>query len=90
MVRRGRAGESYVQCIGQVIDLEDLLLVAALPDDRPSNAVKNSWPRSSSESRNVLRLCTRQRHELASGSGHAHAPRYAGSPARDRIAPIDA
>lgn len=44
LVRRGRAGESYVfNSGGQVIDLEDLLLLAALPGDRPiANPVKDS------------------------------------------------
>ena len=35
-VRRGRAGETYVfNASGQVIDLEDLLLVSGLPSDEP-------------------------------------------------------
>lgn len=44
VLRRGRAGESYVfNASGQVIDLEDLLLVASLPEDRPgTNPVKDS------------------------------------------------
>jgi DNA/RNA-binding domain of Phe-tRNA-synthetase-like protein len=44
VVRHGRPGESYVfNPAGQMIDLEDLLLVARLPDDRPcANAVKDS------------------------------------------------
>lgn len=44
VLRRGRAGESYVfNASGQVIDLEDLLLVASLPEDRPgANPVKDS------------------------------------------------
>jgi DNA/RNA-binding domain of Phe-tRNA-synthetase-like protein len=43
-LRRGRAGESYVfNLAGQTIELEDLLLVAALPQDRPlANPVKDS------------------------------------------------
>lgn len=43
-VRRGREGESYVfNAGGQEIDLTDLLLTAALPDDRPlANPVKDS------------------------------------------------
>lgn len=44
VVRHGRAGESYVfNTAGQMIDLEDLLLVAALPADVPcANPVKDS------------------------------------------------
>ncbi len=44
VLRRGREGESYsFNAAGQVIDLRDLLLVAALPEDRPcANAVKDS------------------------------------------------
>jgi DNA/RNA-binding domain of Phe-tRNA-synthetase-like protein len=43
-VRRGRAGEAYVfNGAGQTIELEDLLLVARLPDDAPTaNPVKDS------------------------------------------------
>jgi DNA/RNA-binding domain of Phe-tRNA-synthetase-like protein len=43
-VRRGESGESYVfNPAGQRIDLEDLLLVACRPDDRPcANPVKDS------------------------------------------------
>jgi DNA/RNA-binding domain of Phe-tRNA-synthetase-like protein len=43
-VRRGREGESYVFNVGgQVIELCDLLLVSALPEDRPlANPVKDS------------------------------------------------
>lgn len=43
-LRRGRPGESYVfNQAGQSIDLTDLLLVAALPEDRPlANPVKDS------------------------------------------------
>jgi DNA/RNA-binding domain of Phe-tRNA-synthetase-like protein len=43
-IRRGRAGESYVfNQGGQAIDLEDLLLVARLPEDEPcANPVKDS------------------------------------------------
>lgn len=43
-VRRGRAGESYVfNAAGQSIDLEDLLLLARLPGDRPcANPVKDA------------------------------------------------
>lgn len=44
VLRRGREGESYVfNSAGQAIDLQDLLLVAAIPDDRPcANPVKDS------------------------------------------------
>jgi DNA/RNA-binding domain of Phe-tRNA-synthetase-like protein len=44
VVRFGRAGESYVfNPSGQELDLHDLLLVAALPDDRPvATPVKDS------------------------------------------------
>ena len=44
VVRRGREGESYVfNASGQVIELQDLLLVAALPEDRPgANPGKDS------------------------------------------------
>ena len=44
VVRRGREGESYVfNASGQVIELQDLLLVAALPEDRPgATPVKDS------------------------------------------------
>lgn len=44
VIRRGRAGESYVfNSGGQVIELADLLLVAELPADEPSaNPVKDS------------------------------------------------
>lgn len=44
VVRRGRSGESYVfNSAGQVIELEDLLLVAHLPSDTPcANPVKDS------------------------------------------------
>jgi DNA/RNA-binding domain of Phe-tRNA-synthetase-like protein len=44
VVRRGRAGESYVfNAGGQTVELEDLLLTAKLPDDAPcANAVKDS------------------------------------------------
>lgn len=43
-LRRGRPGESYVfNQTGQTIELHDLLLVAALPEDRPlANPVKDS------------------------------------------------
>lgn len=43
-VRRGRAGEAYVfNAAGQEIGLEDLLLVATLPEDRPcANPVRDS------------------------------------------------
>jgi DNA/RNA-binding domain of Phe-tRNA-synthetase-like protein len=43
-VRRGRPGESYVfNSAGQSIELRDLLLVACLPEDRPTaNPVKDS------------------------------------------------
>jgi DNA/RNA-binding domain of Phe-tRNA-synthetase-like protein len=43
-VRRGRAGERYVfNSAGQVIELEDLLLLARLPADEPiANPVKDS------------------------------------------------
>lgn len=43
-LRRGRAGESYVfNATGQSIELCDLLLVSALPEDRPlANPVKDS------------------------------------------------
>jgi hypothetical protein len=44
LVRRGREGESHVfNASGQSIDLRDLLLVAALPEDRPlANPVKDA------------------------------------------------
>lgn len=44
LIRRGRKGESYIfNPSGQVIDLEDLLLVASLPSDTPcGSAVKDS------------------------------------------------
>lgn len=44
VVRRGRAGESYVfNSAGHAIELEDLLLAAVLPDDRPcANPVRDS------------------------------------------------
>jgi DNA/RNA-binding domain of Phe-tRNA-synthetase-like protein len=44
VVRRGRAGEAYVfNAAGQSIELEDLLLVAMLPEDLPcANPVKDS------------------------------------------------
>lgn len=43
-VRLGRAGESYVfNSAGQVIDLQDLVLVSRLPEDEPcANPVKDS------------------------------------------------
>jgi len=57
VVRRGRAGESYVfNASGQRIELEDLLLVARLPDDRPcATPVKDSMETKLAEgSRNVM------------------------------------
>jgi len=51
VLRRGRAGESYVfNSAGQVIELEDLLLVAHLPADAPcANPVKDSMATKLSE-----------------------------------------
>lgn len=44
ILRYGRAGESYVfNAAGHTIDLQDLLLIARLPEDQPcANAVKDS------------------------------------------------
>ena len=59
VVRRGRSGESYVfNPSGQTIDLEDLLLVAHLPADRPcATAVKDSMEtKLTADSRNVLAI----------------------------------
>jgi DNA/RNA-binding domain of Phe-tRNA-synthetase-like protein len=51
IVRRGRAGESYVfNSAGQVIELEDLLLVARMPEDQAiANPVKDSMMSKLSE-----------------------------------------
>jgi DNA/RNA-binding domain of Phe-tRNA-synthetase-like protein len=57
LIRHGRPGESYVfNRAGQRIDLEDLLLVARLPEDRPcANAVKDSMEtRLTERSRDVM------------------------------------
>lgn len=56
-VRWGRAGESYVfNPSGQVLDLEDLLLVAKLPEDEPcASPIKDSQAtKTHGESRDVL------------------------------------
>lgn len=51
-VRWGKVGESYVfNAAGQVIDLEDLLVAAALPQDRPvASPVKDCQETKTSES----------------------------------------
>lgn len=70
VVRRGRAGEAYVfNAGGQTIDLEDLLLVACLPDDRPCvNPVKDSMET-----------------KLTEASANVMAVIYASPPLRDRL-----
>lgn len=57
VIRRGRSGESFIfNAAGQVIELEDLLLIARLPDDLPcANPVKDSLATKLDErSRDVL------------------------------------
>ena len=96
VIRRGRAGESYVfNPAGQAIELEDLLLVAHLPADRPcATAVKDSMETKLTESsRDVMAViyappALRERLVDATSEFAAALERWSGARAATGIAEV--
>lgn len=87
LIRRGRTGESYVfNTSGQEIGLEDLLLVASMPDDTPrANPVKDSMSsKLNDDSKNVVAVLyapasLREGLEAATASFAALLTEYSGA-----------